>query len=128
MGCSEPVLPPTAGRRAHLRPAKRGVGEPGGTPASPPPLAAADRPVVVVADDDQTLRSFFQTALQRQGFDVLLASHGRRAIELARDYAASVLLVDLHMPGMDGLETIRTVRADAGLRTLPIILITGSTE
>ena len=128
MGCSEPVLPPTAGRRAHLRPAKRGVGEPGGTPASPPPLAAADRPVVVVADDDQTLRSFFQTALQRQGFDVLLASHGRRAIELARDYAASVLLVDLHMPGMDGLDTIRAVRADAGLRTLPIILVTGSTE
>jgi EAL domain-containing protein (putative c-di-GMP-specific phosphodiesterase class I)/DNA-binding NarL/FixJ family response regulator len=82
----------------------------------------------VVADDDQTLRSFFQTALQREGFDVLLASHGRRAIELARDYAASVLLLDLHMPGLDGLETIRAVRADAGLRTLPIILITGSTE
>ena len=128
MGCSEPVLPPAAGRRAHLRPAKRGVGEPGGTPASPPPLAAADRPVIVVADDDQTLRSFFQTALEREGFDVLLASHGRRAIELARDYAASVLLLDLHMSGLDGLDTIRAVRADAGLRTIPIILITGSTE
>ncbi|HEX2469154.1 MAG TPA: EAL domain-containing protein [Candidatus Limnocylindrales bacterium] len=127
-GCSEPVLPHAAGRRAHSRPAKRRLGEPGTIPASLPPLHAADRPVVVVADDDQTLRSFFQAALQREGFDVLLASHGRRAIELARDYAASVLVVDLHMPGLDGLETIRGVRADAGLRTLPIILITASTE
>jgi CheY-like chemotaxis protein len=82
----------------------------------------------VVADDDQALRAFFQAALEREGFDVLLASHGRRAIDLARDYAASIVLLDLHMPGLDGLETLKAIRANPGLRTLPVILVTASTE
>ena len=83
--------------------------------------------MVVVADDDQALRAFFQAALEREGFDVLLASDGRRAIELAEDYAASVVLLDLHMPGLDGLETLKAIRANPGLRTLPVILVTAST-
>jgi DNA-binding response OmpR family regulator len=127
-GCSDPVLPPATGRGPRKRSATQGVGKPGGTPASPPSFELADRPVVVVADDDQALRAFFQAALEREGFDVLLASHGRRAIDLARDYAASILLLDLHMPGLDGLETLRAIRANPGLRTLPVILVTASTE
>lgn len=127
-GCSDPVLPPASGREARKRNTAQGVGKPGGTPASQPPFEAADRPVVVVADDDQALRAFFQAALEREGFDVLLASHGRRAIDLAKDYAASVVLLDLHMPGLDGLETLKAIRANPGLRTLPVILVTASTE
>ena len=88
--------------------------------------AEAERPVVVVADDDESIRAFFRAALERAGFKVLLARNGRHALELVRTDAVAVLLLDLAMPGLNGLETLQALRADAALRTLPVILATGS--
>ncbi|HEV7810568.1 MAG TPA: EAL domain-containing response regulator, partial [Candidatus Limnocylindrales bacterium] len=85
-----------------------------------------EQPVVVVADDADAIRSLFQTALERAGFSVLLASTGRRALELVRSNRVDVLVLDLHMPGLNGLETLRELRADPLLRTLPVIMATGS--
>ena len=97
------------------------------TPRRRPSNAApSERPVIVVADDDQAIRSLFRTALERAGFDVLLASNGRRAIELARSHPVEVLLLDLNMPGLNGLDTLRELRADPLLRSLPVIVATGS--
>lgn len=81
---------------------------------------------MVVADDDEAIRSLFRTALERAGLAVLLAANGRSAIELARTNPVDVLLLDLNMPGMSGLETLRELRADPLLRTLPVIMATGS--
>jgi EAL domain-containing protein (putative c-di-GMP-specific phosphodiesterase class I)/DNA-binding NarL/FixJ family response regulator len=86
-----------------------------------------ERPTILVADDDPGIRALFRAALEHEGFDVLLASNGRRAIELARSTNIAVMLLDLHMPGVDGLEALREIREDPGLRTLPVILVTGST-
>ena len=85
------------------------------------------RPVVLVADDDQGIRALFRAALEREGFGVLLASNGRRAMQLVRSAPVSVMLLDLNMPGVDGIATLRELREDPGLRTLPVILVTGST-
>jgi EAL domain-containing protein (putative c-di-GMP-specific phosphodiesterase class I)/DNA-binding response OmpR family regulator len=92
-------------------------------PSSPAP---SERPVVVVADDDQAIRSFFRAALERAGFAVLPASNGRRALELVRTNPVDVLVLDLDMPGLNGLETLRELRADPLFRTLPVIVATGS--
>jgi EAL domain-containing protein (putative c-di-GMP-specific phosphodiesterase class I)/DNA-binding NarL/FixJ family response regulator len=83
--------------------------------------------LVLVADDDQAIRTLFRAALEREGFSVLLASNGRRAMQVVRSVPVSVMLLDLNMPGVDGIETLRELRADPSLRTLPVILITGST-
>jgi len=82
---------------------------------------------VLVADDDQAIRALFRAALEREGFAVLLASNGRRAMQLVRSAPVSVMLLDLNMPGVDGIATLRELREDPGLRTLPVILVTGST-
>jgi len=89
-------------------------------------VAASEGPLVVVADDDQAVRSFFRTALERAGFSVLVTANGRRAIELVRGNPVEVLLLDLNMPGLNGLDTLRELRADPLLRTLPVIVVTGS--
>ena len=86
-----------------------------------------DRPVILVADDDQGIRTLFRAGLEREGFSVLLASNGRRAMELIRSAQISVVLLDLNMPGVDGIATLRELRSDPGFRTLPVILVTGST-
>jgi len=83
--------------------------------------------VVLVADDDQHIRALFRAALEREGFTVLLASNGRRAMQLVRSAPVSVMLLDLSMPGVDGIATLRELREDPALRTLPVILVTGST-
>jgi two-component system response regulator AdeR len=86
-----------------------------------------ERPVVIVADDDQGIRALFRATLEREGFTVLLAWDGYQAIGLARSSRAAVMLLDLHMPGLDGLAVLRRLRADPNLGKLPVILITGST-
>jgi EAL domain-containing protein (putative c-di-GMP-specific phosphodiesterase class I)/DNA-binding NarL/FixJ family response regulator len=95
--------------------------------SSPPDPRANGRPLVVVADDDQSIRSLFAAALEREGFAVLLASNGRKAMDLARNRSVAAMLLDLHMPDLDGLDTLRELRADPGLRTIPVIVVTGST-
>jgi EAL domain-containing protein (putative c-di-GMP-specific phosphodiesterase class I)/CheY-like chemotaxis protein len=95
------------------------------TPQVAPP-GQGDRPRILVADDDPSIRTLFRISLERAGFEVIQASNGGDAMELARSAHVAVMLLDLHMPGVDGLETLRRLRADAGLRTLPVIMVTGS--
>jgi EAL domain-containing protein (putative c-di-GMP-specific phosphodiesterase class I)/CheY-like chemotaxis protein len=81
---------------------------------------------VLVADDDSAVRAFLQSALQREGFDTLGAADGRDAIEQVRTHDVAVLLLDIQMPVLDGRQALQEVRADQRLRTLPVILLTGS--
>src|SRR5438874_861552 len=96
-------------------------------PELTPSAEAAQGPLILIADDDQAIRALFRTALEREGFSVLIASNGRRAMQLVRSAPVAVMLLDLNMPGVDGIATLRELRADPGLRTLPVILVTGST-
>ena len=71
---------------------------------------------VLVVDDEPSLRRLLRTSLSAQGYRVLEAGTGQGAIEsLARD-APEVVLLDLGLPDMDGLEVIRRVRARARRR------------
>lgn len=58
---------------------------------------------------------------------MLLASNGRKAMDLARNRPVVAMLLDLDMPDLDGLETLRELREDPALRTIPVIVVTGST-
>jgi EAL domain-containing protein (putative c-di-GMP-specific phosphodiesterase class I)/CheY-like chemotaxis protein len=87
---------------------------------------AMARPLVLIADDDPAIRSLLEHVLDREGFDTVLAANGREAIQHIRQLEISVLLLDLNMPILDGLGTLREIRADDRSRTLPIILVTGS--
>jgi EAL domain-containing protein (putative c-di-GMP-specific phosphodiesterase class I)/DNA-binding NarL/FixJ family response regulator len=91
-------------------------------------VADPGRPIVVVADDDEAIRSLFRQALERAGFHVLPAADGRRALDLLRTSGADVLLLDLTMPGLSGLDTLNTLRADAAIRKVPVIIVTGSAD
>lgn len=86
----------------------------------------ADRPLVLVADDDAGVRAVLEQALKNEGFKPILAADGREALEEIGRHDIAVLLLDVNMPVLDGLETLRAIRADPRSRTLPVILITGS--
>lgn len=69
-----------------------------------------DRLRVLVVDDAADLRSLLRLAFERDGWDVAEAEDGQRAIEVAREHAPHVVLLDLAMPVMDGLEALPSLR------------------
>lgn len=79
----------------------------------------ATNPILVV-DDEQTIRLGFSVALRSAGFEVELAASGAEALDRAAEVAPDCVLLDLRMPGIDGLETAQALRAD-GFRG-PIVL------
>ena len=83
---------------------------------------------ILVIDDDPTIRLVIQKILQKQGYDVILASDGQEGIELATQIQPALIICDWVMPVLDGLEVCRRVRANQALATTFFILLTSRGE
>ncbi|MDT8902807.1 response regulator [Anaeroselena agilis] len=70
----------------------------------------AKRPVVLVIDDQPGIRRLLLEVLQEEGYTVLEASNGYDGLQKARDGRPALILMDMKMPGMDGIETLRELR------------------
>src|SRR5882724_6859611 len=87
--------------------------------------AAPDDPVsILVVDDTLTNIKLLLDVLGREGYRVLVARNGESGLEQARYARPTVILLDVMMPGMDGLETCRRLKADATLKDIPIVFMT----
>ena len=85
-------------------------------------------PVVLVADDDDDILLLVTTRLRRDGFDVVPASSGDRALELARERRPDIAVLDIGMPGLDGLQVLEQIRADDDLRGMLVLLLTAKAQ
>ncbi len=77
---------------------------------------------VLVVDDDQSLREFLTITLGRDGFEVVAAASGPEALKAMAEAPADLALVDLKMPGMDGLETLRRLKELS--ETVAVVIVT----
>ncbi len=77
---------------------------------------------VLVVDDDAAIVDLLETALEDEGYQVF-ATVGAAALPLARDLQPAVILLDINMPGMDGIEVSRRLRADPATEHIPIIVM-----
>ena len=84
-------------------------------------------PLVMVVDDSLTVRKITSRMLTREGFEVATAKDGVDALQQLQDLQPDCILLDVEMPRMDGFEFARNLRADAGTRAIPIIMITSRT-
>lgn len=80
---------------------------------------------VLVVDDEDSIRRLVHDSLTSCGYEVIMASSGEKAIKLSISESPDVILLDWIMPGIDGLETCRRLRAEERTRYIPIIVITG---
>ena len=80
---------------------------------------------VLVVDDDPTLLEVVAGWLEASGLQVVVARDGASALEEARRCNPSLILMDVVMPSMDGLETCRRLKADEALREIPVVFMTG---
>jgi CheY-like chemotaxis protein len=82
----------------------------------------------VVCDDHAHVRRVLQMKLEAAGLEVRLASDGRQALELVRDFAPQVLITDITMPGMGGRELCQALHAGGWLPPLRILVITSRSD
>jgi DNA-binding response OmpR family regulator len=80
---------------------------------------------ILVIDDDQPILGMMRNILKEYGFEPATAATAREALELARDEAPDLVLVDLSMPTMSGAELIREFRLQNGLAAVPILVLSG---
>jgi len=83
---------------------------------------------VLVVDDNPDLRAYVSSVLQRKGYKVRTAEQGAEGLELATRYQPDLIVTDLMMPGVNGLEMITRIRKDAALQGTPIILLTAKVD
>src|SRR5215467_4951971 len=79
-------------------------------------------PRILIVDDDSGQRSLLDSFLRSQGFETVLASSGERALEILRTEDFSLMISDVRMPGLTGLETLRRARQEHAV--LPVLLVT----
>ncbi len=85
---------------------------------------SASEPVILVADDDPSARAVMRAALRRAGYTVLLAEGGHDALRQFAEHACDMVMLDIDMPDLSGLEVCERLRALAG-PNLPIVMVTG---
>jgi len=84
-----------------------------------------ERPLVLLVEDDPEGRIMYADWLVHAGFRVEQAHNGLQALERAFDLLPAVVVTDLHIPGIDGYELTRRLKADERTRDIPILAVTG---
>lgn len=83
---------------------------------------------ILIADDCATSRMMEDLILRREGHEVLFASDGAQALAMARMFSPDLILLDLHMPELSGLEVLKGLKRSAETRDVPVIVVTTSAE
>jgi adenylate cyclase len=100
----------------------------GATVPSPADRGALNAGVILVVDDNAANREMLGRRLERDGHQVQLAAGGRQALELLREQRVDLVLLDVMMPEVDGYSVLQQLKADAGLRDIPVLMISAVDE
>jgi PAS domain S-box-containing protein len=87
-------------------------------------FASHHRPIVLVCDDDEDMLKLIRHALSHQSFRVIDATTGKKALELCQKKRPDLVLLDAHMPGMDGFCVCEEIRKLSWMSTVPVIMVT----
>jgi two-component system response regulator MtrA len=96
------------------------MSEPAGAPSGPPTDQATKGRILVV-DDDASLAEMLTIVLRQEGFESRMVTRGDEAVEAFRTYRPDLVLLDLMLPGKDGIDVCKEIRAESGV---PIVMLT----
>lgn len=88
-------------------------------------MATTDSPRVVVADDEENIRTLVRSYLRAEGYDVVTAENGAEAVDLVRRRQPDLVVLDILMPGIDGIEALRQIRTFSDVY---VIMLTARAE
>ncbi|MCF6149662.1 MAG: response regulator [Candidatus Kuenenia sp.] len=79
---------------------------------------------VMVVEDNEKNRKLMRVVLKAKGYSVIEATTGEEALNLLKEQTPDIILMDIQLPGIDGLTLIRQIKADPGKKNIPIIAVT----
>ena len=82
--------------------------------------------LILIVEDNDKNRKLVRDVLAHEGYRLLETENGEDAVRLAQAERPALVLMDIHLPGIDGIEALRRLRADAGTRAIPVIAVTAS--
>ena len=83
---------------------------------------------VVLIEDDAWIRSFIRDALTDEGYEVVEAADGRTGLRMVKQHRPDVVLLDLAMPEVTGLDVLHELRRDASTRNIPVLIMSAYTR
>jgi two-component system alkaline phosphatase synthesis response regulator PhoP len=83
---------------------------------------------ILVVDDEEDIRELIQYNLTKAGYSVVSASSGEEALTKAREAKPGAIILDIMLPGIDGLEVCRQLKGDAALKGVPIVIVSAKGE
>ncbi|MCX5883853.1 MAG: response regulator, partial [Deltaproteobacteria bacterium] len=86
------------------------------------------KPIILIADDEDRNLRLMEALLLPMGYDVRMAANGKGAIEMARAISPDVILMDIMMPVMDGVEAVKILKQDEETRAIPVVMVTAFRE
>lgn len=87
-----------------------------------------NNPLIVVVEDEQAIQDVIVYNLRREGYEVLLAGHGNEGLALIQSKRPALVILDLMLPGIDGLSICQQLRADAKTRSIPLMILSAKEE
>lgn len=84
-----------------------------------------ENPLVLIVDDDADIRGIVKIKLEASGFEVKEAADGAEGFKFAKELKPEIILLDIVMPGMDGVETLFKLKEEDGTRGIKVFLFTG---
>ena len=85
-------------------------------------------PLILVVDDVPDNVDILQMRLESQGYEVITAGDGEAALAIVRDKLPDLVLLDIMMPKLDGIATVKQLKSDAALPFIPVILVTARAD
>lgn len=92
----------------------------------PQQSAAVPKKKVLLAEDDMYIRDVYQELLTDEGFDVVPVSNGKDALSLAQKNDFDVMFLDVMMPVLDGLQTLKELKNNEKTKNIPVIILTNA--
>jgi len=83
-------------------------------------------PRILIVEDNEQNRKLVRDVLAFTGYEVIEAETGEEGLRLARDRHPSLIMMDIRLPGIDGVETLRQLRAEEATRDIPVMALTAS--
>ena len=83
---------------------------------------------ILIVEDEEDIRELLLFTLQKAGYEVLSAESGEEGLKLAESKTPSLILLDIMLPGLDGLEVCKRLRANADTNAIPVIMLTAKSE